>query len=267
MFHLGHPELSGAHNPVGSFSRITEVATRIAGQLPPRAVGCVQGEFVWRFRNVMARALVALGRKPDYEQINRYASKRRAALIDYFEHWLDPGVSRRPDGGKMSNRWPSTRKASDRGCRRGFRAVTGRIRTARSSYDPIAHALASALNYEKSYFDKAGRVPLPPHGEVTDGTRTWHSPDRTIQWTGVRCSIERPVINPGGSSISDWIPVRLRVALRRWAIPDVHDLTSVAGSLYKFGVGRGLPGETAPRRIAIHADEFNELIGDEFIPC
>lgn len=44
------------------------------------------------------------------------------------------------------------------------------------------------------------------------------------------------------------------------------DLTSVAGSLYKFGTGRGLPGKTVPRRIAIHADEFNELIGDEFIP-
>jgi len=44
------------------------------------------------------------------------------------------------------------------------------------------------------------------------------------------------------------------------------DLTSVAGSLYKFGAGRGLPGEVKARRIAIHADEFNELIGDEFIP-
>ena len=44
------------------------------------------------------------------------------------------------------------------------------------------------------------------------------------------------------------------------------DLTSVAGSLYKFGPGRGLPGEIRPQRIAVHADEFNELIGDEFIP-
>ena len=44
------------------------------------------------------------------------------------------------------------------------------------------------------------------------------------------------------------------------------DLTSVAGNLYKYGTGRGLPGESMPRRIAIHADEFNELIGDEFIP-
>jgi type IV secretory pathway TraG/TraD family ATPase VirD4 len=32
MFHLGHPDLSARYNPVGNFSRITEVATRIAGQ-------------------------------------------------------------------------------------------------------------------------------------------------------------------------------------------------------------------------------------------
>jgi conjugal transfer pilus assembly protein TraD len=44
------------------------------------------------------------------------------------------------------------------------------------------------------------------------------------------------------------------------------DLTSVAGSLYKFGMGRDSGGEAAACRIAIHADEFNELIGDEFIP-
>ena len=35
---------------------------------------------------------------------------------------------------------------------------------------------------------------------------------------------------------------------------------------HKFGADSRLPGEMTPRRIAIHADEFNELIGDEFIP-
>jgi hypothetical protein len=43
------------------------------------------------------------------------------------------------------------------------------------------------------------------------------------------------------------------------------DLTSVAGKLYKFGQGYGQTPSSLPRRIAIHADEFNELIGDEFI--
>ena len=34
MFHLGFTEQSVAYNPVGLFSRVTEVASRIAGQLP-----------------------------------------------------------------------------------------------------------------------------------------------------------------------------------------------------------------------------------------
>jgi hypothetical protein len=37
----------------------------------------------------MARALVALGRKPAYQEINRYASDVEPLLIDYFEYWLD----------------------------------------------------------------------------------------------------------------------------------------------------------------------------------
>jgi hypothetical protein len=41
------------------------------------------------------------------------------------------------------------------------------------------------------------------------------------------------------------------------------DLTSIAGSLYKFTTGRGLPGETVPRRISVYADECNKPIGKE----
>ncbi|VFT20891.1 conjugative coupling factor TraD [Pseudomonas aeruginosa] len=46
------------------------------------------------------------------------------------------------------------------------------------------------------------------------------------------------------------------------------DLVSVAGHIYKHGIDDGLPGHMAGGkvRINLHADEFNELIGDEFIP-
>ncbi|MEK1834869.1 MAG: TraM recognition domain-containing protein, partial [Pseudomonas sp.] len=45
-------------------------------------------------------------------------------------------------------------------------------------------------------------------------------------------------------------------------------LVSVAGYIYKFGVDDGLPGALPDKKIPInvHADEFNELMGDEFIP-
>ncbi len=42
------------------------------------------------------------------------------------------------------------------------------------------------------------------------------------------------------------------------------DLVSVAGHIYKHGVD-GNNADTPPT-ISMHADEFNELIGDEFIP-
>ena len=45
------------------------------------------------------------------------------------------------------------------------------------------------------------------------------------------------------------------------------DLTSTAGQMYKHGPYAGLPdAEIQPVAVNLHADEFNELIGDEFIP-
>ena len=83
VFHLGWPDISARYNAVGRFGRISEVATRIAGQLPSEGQSAAFKEFVWRFVNVMARALVALGRKPDYQEINRYASDVEPLLVDY----------------------------------------------------------------------------------------------------------------------------------------------------------------------------------------
>jgi conjugative coupling factor TraD (TOL family) len=268
MFHLGHPELSARYNPVGSFSRITEVATRIAGQLPSEGQSAAFKEFVWRFVNVMARALVALGRKPDYEQINRYASNVEPLLNDYFEHWLD----REPAAAGWRAEVESMaidKKSLDKGLQsRGFRAVTLVEYVRRKKlYDPIGNALASTLNYEKSYFDKLVASLLPLMEKLTTGrTAALLSPDfnDVSDWRPV--FDWSTVINLGGivyvglDALSDY-EVAAAVGNSMFA-----DLTSVAGSLYKFGAGRGLPGETAPRRIAIHADEFNELIGDEFIP-
>jgi conjugative coupling factor TraD (TOL family) len=268
MFHLGHPEISARYNPVGSFSRITEVATRIAGQLPSEGQSAAFKEFVWRFVNVMARALVALGRKPDYQEINRYASNVEPLLVDYFEHWLD----REPSAAGWREELQSLaidKKNLDKGLQsRGVRAVS-LVEYARRKklYDPIAHALASTLNYEKSHFDKLVASLLPLMEKLTTGrTASLLSPelDDPTDWRPV--FDWSSVINLGGivyvglDALSDY-EVAAAVGNSMFA-----DLTSVAGSLYKFGAGRGLPGEIVPRRIAIHADEFNELIGNEFIP-
>ena len=82
LFHLGFPEVSARYNAVGSFSRITEVATRIANQLPSEGNSAAFKEFAWRFVNIIARALVALGRRPDYQQIRRYINDIEPLFVE-----------------------------------------------------------------------------------------------------------------------------------------------------------------------------------------
>ncbi|MBG7332351.1 conjugative coupling factor TraD, PFGI-1 class, partial [Pseudomonas aeruginosa] len=51
VFHLGHPDLSARYNAVGRFGRISEVATRVAGQLSGEGNSAAFREFAWRFVN------------------------------------------------------------------------------------------------------------------------------------------------------------------------------------------------------------------------
>ncbi len=48
------------------------------------------------------------------------------------------------------------------------------------------------------------------------------------------------------------------------------DLVSMAGHIYKYGINQGLPEQLQSKSqkvsINLHCDEFNELMGDEFIP-
>ena len=89
VFHLGYPDISAAYNPVGSFGRITEVATRTTDPLPAEGNSAAFKEFVWRFVNVLAKAMVALGERPDFQRIYEYAVDTEALALRYFERRLD----------------------------------------------------------------------------------------------------------------------------------------------------------------------------------
>ena len=88
LFHLGYPKVSARYNAIGSFSRITEVATRIANQLPNEGNSAAFKEFAWRFVNIIARALVALGRRPDYQQVRRYINDIEPLFVEYAREHL-----------------------------------------------------------------------------------------------------------------------------------------------------------------------------------
>jgi conjugative coupling factor TraD (TOL family) len=269
MFHLGFPRISARYNPVGSFSRITEVATRIANQLPGEGQSRAFKEFVWRFVNTISRTLVALGRTPDYEQIARYATEVDPLILDYYENWLSregpPNWRDEVDRTMAELLGDKRNKAPSRGPALQAKAMVAYARDA-GLFDPVAHALGSITNYERSYFDKLVASLLPLLDKLTTGyVAELLSPDASTD-------DHRPVfswmniINTGGivyvglDALTDF-EVAAAVGNSMFA-----DLTSVAGRIYKHGSDVGQSDAAPKRRLSIHADEFNELVGPEFIP-
>lgn len=265
FFHLGYPDKSARYSPIGTFSRITEVATRIAGNLPDEGQSAAFRDFVWRFVNVMARAMTALGMRPTYALIYQNAVNIDGLALQYLEFWLDrdhPGWrDQLPDEGK-----DIVERAKKTG--RSLYAVQMlTLMQTNNWHEPVADGLASVLNNDRTYFEKLVSSLYPLLEKLTSGKMgELLSPDYddsnderpVFDWNRV---IDRGgIVYVGLDALSDF-EVASVVGSAMFA-----DLTSTAGRIYKYGhaYGQGMTGQK--RKVSIHADEFNELVGDEFIP-
>ena len=267
LFHLGYPELSSRYNGVGQFHRITEVASRISGQVSGEGQSAVFREFVWRFVNVVARAVVALGQRPDYRTILKHVTNIDELCLSYAEsHFAGrPEVLAAVDAIERRREEPPRHMAG-----RPPRLVAFEQAMQDGGLgDEVLDGLRSAMRYEKSYFDKLVASLLPLLEKLTTGKAAeLLSPDylalddpRPVwDWRGV---VNRGlVVYVGLDALSD-AAVAAAVGNSMFA-----DLVSYAGERYKHGDGRGFrPGsDVESRPIVVHMDEFNELMGDEFIP-
>lgn len=280
VFHLGHPNISARYNPVGDFSRITEVASRISRQLPGEGQSAAFREFVWRYVNVIAKAANALGRRIDYEMIMMYGQDIEPLLIDYLEFILTEKIGnedwKKPvdtlrcmfDDGELKK----PRQMQDRSNR--AHALIKYAKQMNVTDDPVASALLKTFEYDKSYFDKLVASLLPLMEKLTTGavadliSPDYLDPDdpRPIfDWKQIITS--QSIVYVGLDALTD-SEVAAAVGNSMFA-----DLTSQAGKIYKHGLDLGMPqmdvlgqSQTNKTVTCIHADEFNELMGDEFIP-
>lgn len=264
VFHLGFPAISARYNPIGDFSRVTEIATRITNQLPQEGEGANFAQFVWGFVNSMGRALVALGRKVRYTDVLRYASDIEPLFKDYCAFWLDrePRATNWQD--KVADR-EIDKKSVDRALQSRSMDTIKLIDYLRSQdlYDPVAHSLMKVLSFEQSFWNKlvASLIPLleklttgqvaellnPDYDDPADPRPIfdWESVLRGggIVYVGLDALSDAEVAGAAGNSM-------------------FSDLTSLAGRVYK----EMQAGGPAIRKCCVHADEFNELIGPEFVP-
>lgn len=266
VLHLGYPDQSGRYSPVGRFGRITEVATRISGQLDGGGNSAAFKQFAWRFVNIIARALDALGRKPDMAAIQRYVTAIDELYVDYCVKKLPLYHHKAPE---MVTALESN--VTDKNTPRHLQGRS-KLVVALEAYfaaypapDDVLAGLRSAIQYDKTYFDKIVASLLPLLEKLGTG--------KTAEIISPRheAADERPVL--------DWREVIMRggvVYVGLDALSDTTvaaafgnsmfaDLCSLAGEIYKFGNAPGF-AKVKPRNVMIHADEFNELIGDEFIP-
>ncbi len=262
LFHLGFPEHSVRYNAIGNFSRITEVATRIANQLPNEGNSAAFREFAWRFVNIIARALVALGQTPNYRRVHRYINDIEPLFIEYAEVHLQrtaaPGWRSR-----ITEIAENIKERNLPGALRGRSAkaiALMRFLPGHVQFDPVLDGLISAFKYDRTYFDKIVSSVGPLMEKLTTGPiADLISPGEALgdarpifEWLDV--IRRRGIVYVGLDALSD-TTVASAVGNSMFA-----DLVSVAGHIYKHGTGGAHPS------VSIHADEFNELIGDEFVP-
>lgn len=270
VFHLGWPDISARYNAVGRFGRISEVASRIAGQLSGEGNSAAFKEFAWRFVNIISRALIELGQRPDYLQISRHVINIDDLFIRYAQYYLPKHEPKAWDviaqiADKVNDKnTPRNLQGRDK-----YVVALEQYLAATKVYDPILDGLRSAVRYDKTYFDKIVASLLPLLEKLTTGKTAQllapsysdlDDPRPIFDWQQI--IRKRGVVYVGLDALSD-TEVAAAVGNSMFA-----DLVSIAGYIYKFGVNDGLPGGDNSARIPInlHCDEFNELMGDEFIP-
>ena len=166
---LGWPEISARYNAVGRFGRISEVATRIAGQLSGEGNSAAFREFAWRFVNIIARALVELGQRPDYMLIQRHVINIDALFIEYAQHYF---AKTEPKAWEVIVQIEA--KLNEKNIPRnmiGREACggAGAIPLPGAQLRPVLDGLRSAVRYDKTYFDKIVASLLPLLEKLTSG--------------------------------------------------------------------------------------------------
>jgi len=274
-FNLGFSEISARYNGIGNFSKITEPAGRLTDALPSEGNSAAFKEFGWRFANIVIQADVALGNKPHYQRIRRYINNVEPLLMDYGRTTLNklgPEGWRQTYDQILNNLNPQSLPFALKDRNPEAIALLKTVEKL-DFYDPVLDGLLSAFKYDRSYFDKivsslgpllekltTGRIAeliAPNYDDLTDKRPIfdWMSAIR-----------QEAVVYVGLDALSD-STIASAVGASMFA-----DLTSVSGFIYKHGIEFGLPAELISKiksgklKISIHADEFNELVGDQFIP-
>lgn len=276
LFHLGYPDISARYNGIGSFSRITEVASRATNALPSSGNSAAFKEFSWRFTNLVAQAQVALGRVPTYELILKDITNIEPLFVEYARLVMN----REQAAGRLRD-W-STRLDSIEAAVKAKnlpipRSLLDRMPTVVAMFllvkemklpDTVLDGLATAVSYEKSFFEKIIASLGPFLEKLTTG-----SVGKLLSPDYFDPADKRPifdwmtVIRQGGIVYAGLDALSDSVIAGAVGNSMLADLVSVGGKLYKEGLDpHRADGKIVLPTVCGHFDEVNEIAGPEFVP-
>ena len=264
---LGVPEVSARYNSVGQFSRITEVATRLANQLPGEGNASAFRDFAWRFLNIVAKALYGFGQTINLEELQTHMND----VEPLFVRVVDKAVQEDSTGMLQK----ALAVAASEVPAELPRAFAGRsvdcyvryklVEKYGQAVGPIAVDLAAVIKYDKTYYDKLVSNIGPLLEKLTTGMAAelispdyFDLEDPRPMFTWEQVIRRRGIVYIGLDALSDM------TVSAAWGGSMIADLVAVAGRIYKQGIHTGTPGSEGQGEICLHADELNELVGPEF---
>lgn len=267
IFHLGFPDISCVYNPLDSFTRLTELSTRITGSLPEDGDSKAFKDFAWQFTNIFSKGMFFYGDVPDYQKIKKAFKRPDLVLVSYVEKYLNAqGIEYKERVTQieevLTNR--KTKKKNNRSVKAEAYCV---FIDEKEIYDAALEDLIYINNLDSEYFAKISSAIAPFLEKVTSGKIG------DLLSGGSGSKENKPVL--------DWMSMYKRggiVYIGLDALTDVEiasaigeatfsALTSMAGYLYKHDVNAGTPyAKKKTKNVIIHADEFSDLIGSKFVP-
>ena len=127
-------------------------------------------EFGWRFTNIVARALFAMGLRPRYSFSHRYTANMDPLFLDYCRQWLSGAAPdwEREVGARVARMADRDIPHSMKGRAKEVVALIQFIRESGLS-DGVVDGLISAINYDRTYFDKITASLLPLMEKLISG--------------------------------------------------------------------------------------------------
>lgn len=256
QFHPAFPQESARIDPLRNFSRVTEIASRIAALIPSEAGADPFKSFGWQALNNIAQGLLLTNSRPNLVKLRRFLEGGAASLVvkaimSYAEK-VDADWAAKADAYLEKVRTAGPEKQAPA----LMKFYTEVLQPEKPSSD--LEGLLSMYKHDSTHFAKMVANLLPIMNMLTSGSLgELLSPDPEDMEDDRPITDSANIINNaqaaylGLDSLTD--------AMVGSAIGSVFlsDLTSVAGDRYNYGVDN--------KPVNIFVDEAAEVINDPFI--